>query len=353
MVSAILMIVAIGSSAVRESEDSRSSNSQNGYIGSARCAECHIEIGATQQRSDHAHTLRPMTDLSNLLRKLPIHFDDKENGVEYRLERSTGGAAIDLVAQKNHRRERMQLIWAFGAGRKGVTFLGKTAQGEYVQSRVSWYEKIQGLDVTTGAEVRKVQNAHDALGETQSHEARHECFACHLTRNADLLPEKIEESSGGVQCERCHGPGSKHAQFITEGKGSEGLAIQNPGKLGASEQLRFCGVCHRQPLEELSKVILDNATVRFPAQRLVLSRCYDESDGKLKCTTCHNPHENLPTSMVVYDPKCLSCHAGKGAIGSSCPISEKDCVACHMPREAIMKHSDFADHWIRKVRVAK
>jgi hypothetical protein len=131
------------------------------------------------------------------------------------------------------------------------------------------------------------------------------------------------------------------------------LAIQNPGKFSAQDQLKFCGVCHRQPVEELSSVILDKATIRFPAQRLSLSRCYDESEGRLKCTTCHDPHENLPLTMAAYDPKCLSCHAGKSAIGSPCLVSKKDCVSCHMPVEPLMKHSQFADHWIRKVRVAK
>lgn len=323
--------------------------SSGGYAGVEKCAECHVEIAESYLKSDHAHTLRKITALPALLRSLPMEFADTTEQVKYRLERSfSEGISMDLVATKGAQSARLSLLWAFGAGRKGITFVGRAGQ-DYIQSRVSWYQRIQGLDVTTGAEVRRVKDAHEALGDVLSPQVREGCFACHMTRNAELLPEKIDESVSGVQCERCHGPGAEHIRFITEGKGS-GIAIQNPGKLAAKEQLHFCGVCHRQASEEFSKVILDKSTIRFPAQRLVLSRCYDESDGRLKCTTCHNPHENLPESMAAYDPKCLSCHAGEKPIGSPCPVSRKDCVSCHMPREPLMRHSDFADHWIRRVR---
>jgi Cytochrome c554 and c-prime len=323
------------------------------FLGSQKCASCHSDIASVQLTSEHARTLRKMKAVPELLKALPLHFSDRAKAVEYRLEKSTLDASgLDLVASKDGSTERLQLIWAFGAGRKGMTFVGRSSSGEYGQGRVSWYERINALDITTGGDQEPVRVAHDALGQWLSQKEREECFGCHVTRQAEALPELIEESNAGVQCERCHGPGQKHVEAMTLGKTQQGLAIRNPGKFGAAEQLEFCGVCHRAPLANLSEAVPDSRTIRFPAQRLVLSLCYDESDGKLKCTTCHNPHENLQESPAYYDQKCQSCHAGSRSMGSRCPVSGKDCVTCHMPRVPLMKHSDFADHWIRKIKPA-
>jgi hypothetical protein len=213
-----------------------------------------------------------------------------------------------------------------------------------------WYQRIQLLDITTGAEFSKPKTAHAVLAGWLDSSERQRCFGCHVTHQADAVPEEIQQANAGVQCERCHGPGRRHVEAATQGKTPLSETIVNPGKLKASDQLNYCGQCHRAPSENLGQVMTDKSTIRFPAQRLVLSRCYDESNGKLKCTTCHDPHGNLPQSMSAYDPKCLSCHAGRAAMGSPCPISKKDCVTCHMPVEPLMKHSEFADHWIRKIR---
>ena len=331
----------------------QSSSASNDFVGSEKCASCHSEIASVQLKSEHARTLRKVRAVPELLQALPLNFSDKVNGVEYRLEKpAQNELGLDLLASKDQSEEKLQLIWAFGAGRKGITFVGRTSAGEYGQGRVSWYQRINALDITTGGEQEPVKNAHDGVAQWLTQKERQECFGCHMTRQAEAPPEVIEEGNAGVQCERCHGPGQNHVEAITQGKAPQGLAIRNPGKFGADEQLQFCGVCHRAPLANLSEAVLDNRTIRFPAQRLVLSRCYDESNGKLKCTTCHNPHENLQESPAYYDQKCQSCHAGVASLGGRCPVSGKDCVSCHMPRVPLMKHSDFADHWIRKVRTA-
>jgi Cytochrome c554 and c-prime len=323
------------------------------YVGSDKCAVCHTEIAKIHAVGDHAQTLRRVEQIPELLKQVPLSFYDSKHQVDYRLERSPEAKlGFDLTASKDGRSEKLHLIWSMGAGRKGITFIGRDKTGRYGESRVSWYQRIQLLDLTTGAEFSKPKGAEEALAGWLDASERQRCFGCHVTHQSEAIPEEIQQASAGIQCERCHGPGSEHVQVVGSGK-AVGDSIGNPGKLSAAEQLRFCGQCHREPSSNFGQIMTDKATIRFPAQRLVLSRCYDESDGKLKCTTCHDPHENLPKSMAAYDPKCSSCHAGKSAIGSVCPVSKKDCVSCHMPREAIMKHSDFADHWIRKVRVAK
>jgi Cytochrome c554 and c-prime len=327
------------------------SSSEPDYLGSDKCAACHADIAKVHAASDHAQTLRRVERIPELLKQVPLAFRDSKHEVEYRLERSSSqNLGFDLIASQAGQSERLRLIWGLGAGRKGITFIGRDEAGRYGESRVSWYQRIQLLDITTGAEFSKPKTAHAALAGWLDSSERQRCFGCHVTHQADAVPEEIQQANAGVQCERCHGPGRRHVEAATQGKTPLSETIVNPGKLKASDQLNYCGQCHRAPSENLGQVMTDKSTIRFPAQRLVLSRCYDESNGKLKCTTCHDPHGNLPQSMSAYDPKCLSCHAGRAAMGSPCPISKKDCVTCHMPVEPLMKHSEFADHWIRKIR---
>jgi hypothetical protein len=328
--------------------------SKDQFVGSDQCVACHADIAKMQLNSNHSKTLRRVQNLTELVKAVPLHFSDKTNAVEYRLEKSTSpNVVLDLVTARGERRERLNLLWGFGAGRKGITFLGRTEKGDYGQSRLSWYRKTNNLDITTGLET-KVNDPHDALADWMTLPQRKRCFNCHTTRQ-EAIPENIDEKNAGIRCERCHGAGKKHIQEATLGKRSAGSAIGNPGKFTGIEQLYFCGACHGIPpgstaVYTISRNMADARTVRYPAQRLVLSRCYNESQGNLKCTTCHNPHENLPQSAEHFDSKCQSCHRSQSNKAPSCPLARKDCVKCHMPRETgFMTHSDFADHWIRKL----
>ena len=335
--------------------DAHPQNDGNSFVGSQVCAGCHVEIAAAHKQSDHARTLRRVEELDELLQANSLKFHYKSNDVEYRIEKSSKPEyLLDLVAVKGQLTDRLHLSWGFGSGRRGVTFVGKTDRGGYGQSLVSWYQKLNALDITTGLD-RSVSDATDALADGLTPAKRVECFSCHVTRAPETLPEVIDNSIAGIQCERCHGPGEAHVKAIRAGASQTGSKIGNLGSLRAREQIRFCGACHGEPpgesdLTALSEIIAHHTTVRFPPKRLVLSRCFDESDGRLKCTTCHDPHSVLPTSLSAFDVKCLACHSSKSGRFSACPVSRQDCVSCHMPREKLMMHSDFADHWIRKVR---
>ena len=332
---------------------------ESGFVGSSQCVQCHREIAEVQLQSGHPLTLRRVGSIPQLLESVPLEFSDPRNQVAYRIERSPSREfTLDLVAARAGEADRMHLLWGMGAGRQGITFVGMTDAGAYGQSRVSWYQSTGGLDVTTGLEDR-VDNAYDALADWMSPPQREHCFACHTTRNADLPPEQMDPATAGVHCERCHGPGKDHIQAMTRGEADPASTIGNPGRMPAIEQLYFCGACHGAPpggsdLQALARYMVDKKVSRFPAQRLVLSQCYSESQDQLKCTTCHNPHESLVQTAISYDSKCLACHGGDHAMAPGCTVATSQCSSCHMPfEEGFMTHSEFADHWIRIVAEKK
>src|SRR5260370_33293331 len=83
-----------------------------------------------------------------------------------------------------------------------------------------------------------------------------------------------------------------------------------------------------------------------------------DSDARLACIACHDPHQPLVHDPVLYDEKCLACHvvtptkkAMLGHPGKACPVRKKDCVTCHMPRVVLPNmHAPFTDNLIRIVR---
>jgi tetratricopeptide (TPR) repeat protein len=90
------------------------------------------------------------------------------------------------------------------------------------------------------------------------------------------------------------------------------------------------------------------------ADRMILSRCFTESDGRLECLSCHDPHvsiyrEDRPADY--FRQKCLACHQVEECSG---PEHDGDCVACHMRRAEPddQRFAEFTDHWIRRDAIA-
>src|SRR2546428_7033456 len=81
------------------------------------------------------------------------------------------------------------------------------------------------------------------------------------------------------------------------------------GKLTTEEMSDFCGQCHRT----LSQIATDGPhdvnSVRFQPYRLTNSKCYDSADVRIRCTACHDPHQEVEKTPAFYDARCLACHA--------------------------------------------
>lgn len=231
-----------------------------------------------------------------------------------------------------------------------------------------------------------------------------ECMSCH-----NSYPQLFEGSENkynsipeGINCERCHGPGSIHVQQRANGSKIDtskyiDYSIVNPGKLSVDLQFDVCQRCHLQGNTILKEgrsfydfkpgmKLSDHMTTFLPryegaedefimashADRLKQSQCFIQTSGKispdsskglrpyknaLTCVTCHNPHKSVKvTEGEVFNGACKNCHS---AVKKTSFCSEKpearakkqdNCVSCHMPRSGStdIPHVTVHDHFIRK-----
>ena len=322
------------------------------YSGAETCRTCHPEIYVRQQTSNHARSLRVPSDVPELVSAMPFSVPDRVSGFTLRLS-ADASDGIRLSSENAASSSEALLEWAFGSGAKGITPIGKISSGSWVESRLTWYESLGDIDFTTGASKYDPKSAEESLGRGLTQQEVTECFGCHTTGfDERALAPKGDEI--GVRCERCHGPGSEHVGAAMSGKPIQGT-IFNPRSLAGFPQTQMCGACHGRPPQDndfdaLRLLEQTPHSVRFPSQRIVLSRCFNETFGGIACTNCHDPHGDVADEDDQFDTACLACHDRKSREHAAvCTVASADCSSCHMPKERVMRHSMFSDHWIRVV----
>ncbi len=238
-----------------------------------------------------------------------------------------------------------------------------------------------------------------------------ECMSCHNNYPEFVLgsENKFTAVPEGINCERCHGPGSIHVAERQTGSRIDtskyiDYSIVNPAKLSIDAQFDICQRCHLQGNTILKEgksfydfkpgmKLSDYMTVFLPkyknaddefimashADRLKQSKCFIASASlativsatstgsvtgakKLKpykdamtCVTCHNPHVSVrETNPNVFNDACNSCHNENGKSKINCSKKgitiSSNCVSCHMPKSGSIDipHVTVHDHYIRK-----
>ncbi len=322
-------------------------NTPGGFVGSARCAFCHVAQAAKFQSNSMSRALEPVDRCEILRGNIKLTFRD----AHYTWSITRSGDKVLYKVTDGKEILETPLLFAFGQGKAGQTYVFSIA-GEYYESRVSYYAKLKSLDLTVGAINSAPASLQDAAGRVMKGNEPRNCFGCHTT-GARLGPAlQLTHYENGVQCEACHGPGSAHVNEISQGRANSGT-IRSLRGMTPQESNEFCGACHRTWETVMMMGIKGINNARFPAYRLTSSPCFSLDDKRISCTACHDPHGPLVTEDRFYDAKCTACHntANLSLKKKICPVAKQDCTSCHMQRvEPAESHHAFPDHWIRIVR---
>ncbi len=322
----------------------------DGFVGLQTCARCHPQEAADHAQSGHARTFARAIDSEVAKRWDGRTFTDPERNYEYIYRFGPGGLSATIPAKFGD--ESFPLDFVFGSGRHAVSFLtlvpNRTGGTDGVEHRVSSFGHDEHLALTPGHRNQPASQRIEEFGMVHLQESGElgRCVECHTTTGTVRGPN-VENLLPNVTCESCHGPGSAHVKSQEKTPPSANLQIATHWK--AQAQLEMCGRCHRRtdwlstPPEKH-----DYKIVRFQPVGLSQSKCYQKSDGRLMCTTCHDPHRPPVEDATHYERNCLECHTKDLHVSGSCPNRRQTgCVGCHMPPIEVHPGFVFSDHWIR------
>jgi len=258
------------------------------------------------------------------------------------------------------------LVWAFGVGRIGQSYLFKKEDGNFYEARVTYFEPLKTLGFTPGRALAVAKDIEEAMYRKVSAAEVARCFECHTTGSAFAGRFDEKTLTPGIRCEACHGPGAKHVSAqqtakLTGVADSADATIFNPTQLPPADSVDFCGACHGAYWDVKLSGITGRSTARTQPFRLEESKCWGQGDARLACMACHDPHKQLETDTATYDGACLKCHvntlgAKKTAEhpGAACPVRRENCASCHMAKVYVPEmHADFTDHRIRIVHAGE
>lgn len=357
------------------------------YVGKEVCRNCHAPTYDSFMQTGMGQSFAPATRMKSAARfgdhdivydkaldfyYKPYFAGDSMYIMEFRLE------GKDTVYKQVQR-----IDYVIGSGQHTNSHI-YTSNGYLYQAPITFYTQKGRWDMAPGFE--------NGGNERFSRLIELECISCH-----NGLPDfdmgsqnRYTRMQHGIDCERCHGPGSLHVaarssgQRVDTSKGPD-YTIVNPRRLSTELQNNICQRCHLQgisvlntgksffdfrpgmKLSEMEDVFMpqyagqdDKMIMASHVERMKKSPCYIASN-RLSCITCHDPHRSVKvTPRTQYLQACYSCHgaaAGAKAAYPFCTESESrrltkqnDCVTCHMPRNGSIDipHVAVTDHFIRK-----
>jgi hypothetical protein len=353
------------------------------YVGMGTCRTCHENIYQSFKQTGMGqsfavaskaksvagfHQNAPLYDKYNDLYYQPYWHDTALMVKEYRMDgRDTTYSHTEKIN------------YIIGSGHHTNSHI-VNQNGYLYQAPFTWFVQQAKLDFPPGFE--------NGFNSRFSREIGIECISCHNGYPAfePKSENKYLSIPEGIDCERCHGPGSVHVKnkltgIVVDTAHGPDYSIVNPKKLPYNRQIDVCQRCHLQgdavlkegktffdfrPGMKLSNVIdeflpvYENQEHGFlmaaHAERLQKSKCFLKTQNgkngeKLNCITCHNPHISVKyTKEAYFIQKCQGCHTAPHKNDPQVlQTPGSNCITCHMPRSSAVDipHVTITDHFIR------
>jgi tetratricopeptide (TPR) repeat protein len=352
-------------------------SSEARYVGITACKNCHQDIYHSYIQTGMGRSLY-LPDTAPLIESFDDNYCvyDSIGDFYYKVYKQNNEYYIqefrlrdyDTVHNITHK-----VKYIIGSGNQTRSYL--IERNKFIfEAPVTWYVAKQKWDLSPGYENGNNSRFSRPIGT--------ECINCHnaYTQTINSTFNQYDHIPLGIDCERCHGPGSIHVAKMEKDEIVDitkeiDYSIVNPAKLATDLQFDVCQQCHLQginvyindsiefrpgmTLSQVREIFLEKRNdpnlfgIASHAERLRQSQCFQQSNSKLTCTTCHDPHKPVKSLEANYiQNKCINCHTQKVCKLSESQRLKKSCTTCHMPPGGTrdIPHVKFTDHFIRVVQ---
>lgn len=287
----------------------------------------------------------------------PIHKGNSFAVKEFRLE------GKDTIHQRTE-----SIDYFIGSGNQTRSYLFKR-NGYLFEIPITWYSKKKIWDLSPGYEGGQNNRFSREIGSA--------CMQCHVS-GFDYIPQSLNRyrSVGhALACESCHGNVADHMASMAERDSAKRKYPVSLARQPVKVQFDVCRQCHLEGIKVRKhdakpggfvpgRLLSDFDAVFIPttasqsefgfashAERLQQSQCFQQSAGKMNCTTCHAPHGSPETGKEMYNLSCRNCHSqGHEKICAVNSSASADCKSCHMQVSGTsdIPHVRSTDHFIRR-----
>jgi len=338
------------------------------YAGSESCIQCHQTQYDMALKSSHFKATAPAIPenvLGDFDKGNHIFIYDKNT----RLAIEKRNDSLYQVLYKNGKEvEAHPFDIVFGTKHAQTSVFWRN-RNTY-ELPISYYHSIKGWATSPGFPADKPYFDRMVVKD---------CYSCHASNassrtvqqnsnEVNFISMDVEDIIDpktivyGIDCERCHGPAKKHAEFHLKNPNIKvANSITSIKNLSRQQKLDACALCHGgndgmkmksrfdfKPGDNLSEFyrstrsVTDTTTFDVHGNQFRLmaqSKCFVNSE-KMDCITCHNPHENASKDLASYSKICMSCHqtgikhSDKTLKTMSGSLLANNCVECHMPKKS-------------------
>lgn len=356
------------------------------FVDNTQCLECHTEQAKQWRTSHHAQAMQ-------LANKLTVKGDFNNitfthNEINTTFFRSDEDFFVNTMGPEGKPTD-FKVKYTFGV-EPLQQYIVELDKGHLQTLDVAWDTRSEEKGGQKWFQLAPENNAK--VGEPLhwtglAYNWNNRCAECHSTnvqKNYDLATDSYNTSWSeiNVSCQSCHGPGSKHLEWLalfdaSQQQNDKGLIVDYKNN-NQHYQVDSCARCHSRrhavsPIDGHGKALMDDylpakltGNLYHPDGQILdevfvygsflQSKMYAKGVG---CVDCHNPHSG--NVKLTGNALCLQCHQDTPPKQRFPSLQAKNydsvehhfhqqgsegaqCVNCHMPTTTYMEIDPRRDH---------